>query len=219
MEPEQVAGGPLPPQPPPNPWKWAALILAAAVVILTAEIFLLHPAGSTAGPAPVLTTAATPATPVQAATTPAASTRPTLGRTPAPVPTAPGVTPTPGESPIPATTTPTSTPACIPAGPPGFTVTVSPVQATAARGETVTYRMAIEAQNCFAEPIHMELVASVLFLSQTYDLGTQDPPYPRIFNYPFQVPDTLPPGVTVNGVVRSTGGGITRENQLSLTVQ
>ena len=214
MKPEPVAGGPLPAvaQPPPNPWKWAAIILAVAIVIMAAWMLLPQPAGSPAGSAPVLTTAATPATPVQAATTPAVTTGPIVGRTPAPVTTAPGVTPTPGETPIPA-------PSCVPAGPPGFTVTVSPVQATASRGETVTYRMAIEAQNCFAEPIHMELVAGVLFLSQTYDLGIQDPPYPKSFEYPFQVPDTLPPGVIVNGIVRSTGGGMTRENTLSLTVQ
>jgi hypothetical protein len=65
----------------------------------------------------------------------------------------------------------------------------------------------------------MELVASVLFFSHTYDLGIQEPPYPKTVEYPFTVPDNLPSGVTVNGVVSSTGGGITREDQLSLTVR
>jgi hypothetical protein len=98
-------------------------------------------------------------------------------------------------------------------------VTVSPTQITAGRGETVTYQMMIEAQNGFSGDIHMELVASVLFFSHTYDLGIQEPPYPKTVEYPFTVPDNLPSGVTVNGVVSSTGGGITREDQLSLTVR
>ena len=115
-----------------------------------------------------------------------------------------------------ATTQPASTQT--PSGPPGFTVTVSPTQITASRGETVTYRMKIEAQNGFSDRIHMELVASVLFFSQTYDLGTQEPPYPKTFEYPFKVPDNLWPGTTVNGILRSTGGGITREDQLTLIV-
>jgi hypothetical protein len=107
-----------------------------------------------------------------------------------------------------------------PSGPPGFTVTVSPVQASAAKGETVVYHMTIEAQNGFSENVSMKLTASVLFiLSNTYDLGTQAPPYPKTFEYALKVPDTLFPGATVNGVLTSTGGGVTRENQLTLNVK
>jgi len=112
-----------------------------------------------------------------------------------------------------------ATPSPTPSGPPGFTVIISPVQASAAKGETVTYTMKIEAQNRFSGKIHMELVASVLFFSQTYDLGTQEPPYPKTVEYPFTVPDNLWPGTTVNGVLRSTGDGITREDHLMLTVR
>jgi len=98
-------------------------------------------------------------------------------------------------------------------------VAVSPVEATAARGQTVTYRMVIDAQNCFSENVTMKLTASVFFpLSNTYDLGTQTPPYPKTFEYALTVPDSLFPGATVNGVLTSTGGGITRENQLTLHV-
>ena len=104
-------------------------------------------------------------------------------------------------------------------GPPGFTITISPTQATAGRGETVTYTMLIEAQNGFDGQIHMVVTAGFLFFSQTQDLGYQGPPYPKTIEYPFTVPGTLPPGVTVNGVVTSTGDGITREDHLSLTVR
>ena len=36
--------------------------------------------------------------------------------------------------------------------------------------------------------------------------------------YLFTVPDYLPPGVTVDGTLRATGGGIVRENRLTLQV-
>jgi hypothetical protein len=104
-------------------------------------------------------------------------------------------------------------------GPPGFTVSISPASATAARGETIVYTMRIEAQNGFSEEIHMQIVASVLFFSQTQDLGTLKPPYPTTIEYPFKVPDTLFPGTTVNGVLTATGGGLTREDHITLTVK
>jgi hypothetical protein len=135
------------------------------------------------------------------------------------MPTTLGVTLPPSQE---RTTFPRATPAvtCVPSGPPGFMVTVSPVEASAARGETVNYQMTIDAQNCFSENVSMKLTASVLFiLSNTYDLGTQEPPYPKSFEYALKVPDTLLPGTTVDGVLTSSGGGITRENKLTLHVR
>jgi hypothetical protein len=221
-----VDPSPREPQVPAGRWQWLVAGLAVLAGVLIAAAILpplpTTPPGEISYPVPgTVTTNALPAP----TTTPGTIT-PTPGRTPAKeVPPAPDESPAIGgtkaaeETQL---TTPSGTaPAqsCVPAGPPGFTVTVSPVQATAARGETVTYRMTIEAQDCFAEPIHMELVASVLFLSQTYDLGIQDPPYPKTIEYPFRVPDNIPAGVTVNGIVRSAGGGITRVNQLALDVK
>jgi hypothetical protein len=107
----------------------------------------------------------------------------------------------------------------VPSGPPGFTVTVFPAETTAARGETVTYTMTVDAQNGFSDDVSMQLVAGFLFFSESHDLGTLEPPYPKTITYPFTVPDTLPPGVTVNGLLTSTGGGITRENRIILHVQ
>jgi hypothetical protein len=80
--------------------------------------------------------------------------------------------------------------------------------------------MTIEPRDCFSGEIHMTLTATAfLFMSQTEDLGVQEPPYPKTIEYPFTVPDNWPSGLTVNGVVTSTGDGITREGHLSLTVR
>jgi hypothetical protein len=107
-----------------------------------------------------------------------------------------------------------------PSGPPGFTVTISPTAATGAKGETVIYHMTIEAQNGFSENISMQLDATALFvIRRTVDLGVQEPPYPKTIDYPFPIPADWPSGVTIDGVVTSTGGGITREDRLSLTVK
>ena len=202
---------------PPDRKKWTIIgfIVGALVVIAALSLPCLQMKPPQGVPPPV------------SVTVPGTTIIPPAHRTPeATIPASPQITPTGKVTPLPASTpTPTgqatlppaSTPT--PGGPPGFTVTVSPTQITAGRGETVTYHMRIETQNGFSEKIHMELVAGVLFFSQTYDLGIQEPPYPKTFEYPFKVPDNLPPGVTVNGVVRSTGGGITRENQLTLSVQ
>ena len=193
MEPAPVAEE-SPPPASPNRKKWATIALVIAIAGIAAAVslpgLLATPPGDQAHPisGTVLQTTITPPS----------------HRTPGPtIPVSPG-----------ATSSPT------PSGPPGFTVTVSPVEASAGKGETVTYSMKIEAQNGFSEKIHMELVASAFFgmVSQTIDLGTQEPPYPKTIEYPFEIPADWPPGITVNGVVRSTGGGITREDQLTLTV-
>jgi len=127
------------------------------------------------------------------------------------------VSPVPSLPPGIETPFPAATP--VPSGPPGFTETVSPAETTAARGETVTYTMTIDAQNGFSDDVSMQLVAGFLFFSESYDLGILEPPYPKTITYPFTVPDTLPPGATVNGLLTSTGGGITRENRIILHVQ
>ncbi len=188
---------------PPDRKKWAiialVLVIAGVAAVAILPSLLATPSGGQAHPVP--------------GPVPLTTITPPSHRTPRPtLPVSPGATPS---------ETPSETPSATPtySGPPGFTVTVSPTQATAGKGEKVTYTMEIDAQNGFSDTIHMELVASVLFFSQTYDLGTLEPPYPKTVEYPFTVPDNLPSGVTVNGVVRSTGGGITREDQLTLTVR
>jgi len=200
MEPAPVVEeSPVPPS--PDRRKWAILALIIVIAGIAAATFL----------PPLLAPPQSDQIHPISGTVPQTTITPPTHRTPRPTLSgSPGATPS---------VTPSATASPTPSGPPGFTVTVSPVQASASKGETVTYTMRIEAQNGFSDKIHMELVASVLFFSQTYDLGIQDPPYPKTIQYPFTVPDNLWPGTTVNGVLKSTGGGITREDPLTLTVR
>jgi hypothetical protein len=132
------------------------------------------------------------------------------------------------------TATPTSLPATdtrsTPAGsqvtvtpslpdPPDFTLTTSPVSASARPGETVTYTMVIDGKNGFASPVSLELTATALFVTRRYDFGTYHPPFPQTIGYPFVVPDYLPPGVTIDGVLKATSGGLVHENRLMPVVE
>jgi hypothetical protein len=205
MEPAPGAGKSPPPKPPWDRKRWAMvafmIVIAAVVAAVSLPGLVVEPPGGTSGPI--------------SATVPGTTIIPPHHRTPVPAaPKSPGATPTETAE---ATLSPT--PSETLSGPPGFTVSIFPVQATAKKGDTVVYHMTIEAQNGFTGEIHMMVTAGFLFFSDTKDLGVQEPPYPKTIDYAFTVPGTLPPGVTVNGVVTSTSEGITREDHLSLTVQ
>jgi hypothetical protein len=192
------------PQAPPDRKKWAVIgfIVVAAAVIAAVSLpgLLVKPPQGVLYPV-------SGTVPVTTVIPPAHGTLETT------IPATPGATPT-GQ----ATPAPSSTPT--PGGPPGFTVSIMPAEASGAGGETVVYHMTIEAQNGFSENISMQLEATALFvIKKTVDLGVQQPPYPKTIDYPFFIPADWPPGVTIDGVVRSTGGGITREDQLTLTVR
>ena len=142
--------------------------------------------------------------------------KPTLSRT-IPITTLPVSTARPASTGTSVTVTPTASPT--PTGTPDFTLTTSPASASAGRGETVTYTMVIDGKNGFASPVTLQLTAGALVVSQTYNLGTYNPPFPQTIRYPFTVPDYLPPGVTVDGILRATSGDLVHENRLTLRVE
>jgi hypothetical protein len=134
-----------------------------------------------------------------------------------PIPTSSQVSATqPASSATQVTVTATASPTS--SGSPDFTLTTSPASVSAGRGETVTYTMVIDGQNGFASPVILQLTASALLVSQTYDFGTYHPPFPQTIQYPFIVPDYLPPGVTVEGTLTATSGDLVHENRLTLRV-
>jgi hypothetical protein len=189
-----------PSQKPLIPRKYRGFIPLGIVILVMAAFYLgpiLFPEGSggssqNPSPTPTLTETATPTSSPASPTQPAGAT--TQGT-------------------VTATASPTYS------GPPDFSLSTSPTSVSTGRGETVTYTMVIDGKNGFSAPVTLELTASALFVTRTYDFGTYDPPFPRTIQYPFTVPDYLPPGVTVDGTLRATGDGLVRENRLTLQVE
>jgi hypothetical protein len=123
---------------------------------------------------------------------------------------------TPDESAFPTITT-LSSPTI--SGPPSFTLLVTPVEVRAGPGDTILYTLTIEPEGGFSQPVSLRLEVSALFLYRnSFDLGSVNPPYPRTFEYLFRVPQDVPAGVTVKGILTAEGGGHTEERDLILLV-
>ncbi len=146
----------------------------------------------------------TPVSPVIRATTPGHTGTGVQNPTPFPVSVLP-VTPVPAESSGPVTPRP-------------FMLSVSPASASGRPGETISYTLRIDGGEGQTEPIHFTLTAGALFFSQTYDLGEEQPPFPKTSVYQFIVPGNIPSGITINGVLTATGAGQTREQPVTLMV-
>jgi hypothetical protein len=100
-----------------------------------------------------------------------------------------------------------------------FSFSVSPVTASAQPGDTLSYTLRIEGGQGQTEPIHFTLKASALFITQTFELGDEPPPFPKTVTYQFVVPGNVPTGITINGVITATGAGQTREQPITLIVK
>jgi len=130
------------------------------------------------------------------------------------VPKPPPEVPVTGKPPVSVPPEPPSSPAAtvtttIVQGPPSFRLLVTPVEARARRGEAIQYTMTIEPKGGFDKPVSLRLDVRALFLySESFDLGTVDPPYPKSVGYRFVVPANAPPGITVSGVLSGEGGGL-----------
>ncbi len=93
-------------------------------------------------------------------------------------------------------------------GPPTFTLLVTPVEARAPPGGTVHYTLTIEPKGGFDDQISLRLTVSALAIyRETFNLGTVDPPYPKVFEYQFVVPSDVPSGISIRGVLTGEGGG------------
>jgi len=99
-----------------------------------------------------------------------------------------------------------------------FTLSVSPASASGKPGETISYTLRIDGGEGQTEPIHFRLTASALLFSQTYDLGDEQPPFPKTSVYLFAIPGNIPSGITINGVLTASGAGQTREQLVTLKV-
>lgn len=120
-------------------------------------------------------------------------------------------------SPLPASPLTVTSPTV--SGPPSFILIVTPVEARARPGDTILYAMSIEPNGGFNQTVSLRLdVSALLLYRNSFDLGSVTPPYPRTLTYLFRVPDEVPGGVTVKGVLVAEGGGHKEERDLILLV-
>lgn len=115
------------------------------------------------------------------------------------------VTPVPGDS-------------SAPLAPRPFSLSVSPAAASGKPGDIITYTLLIDGGEGQTEPIHFTLKASALFFSEVYDLGDEQPPFPKTSVYQFVVPGNIPPGITIKGFLTATGAGQTMDQPVTLKV-
>ena len=196
-------------------WKFYALIIvlviaAASLLILIGYPLLQHHVTSAPGGSEPVVQETNPVNTVTGGNAPAA--HDTLS--------APPVTLSSRSTPLPSSA-PTLLPTSVPlttVTPVPFTLSVTPQSSSARPGDKLTYTLNIQHGEGLTGPIHFSLAANVLFFSQTYDLGTVDPPFPKSITYDFMVPGNLPSGVTVNGVITATGNGQTETQDISLNV-
>jgi hypothetical protein len=99
-----------------------------------------------------------------------------------------------------------------------FTLSVSPASTSGKPGDTISYTLRIDGGEGQTEPIHFTLTASALFISQTYEIGDESPPFPKTSVYQFTIPGNIPSGITINGVLTASGAGQTREQPVTLKV-
>jgi hypothetical protein len=202
-----------------------ALIIAGIIVAgIASFVFFTQPGGpgtdvrspSPPGGSPVLTTPVATAIPVtrEQVTQPVVTVTTALVTTT--TPRATSLLPTPAATPETFSPGGGSEPAVV-AVP--FTFSVSPVTARTRPGETLSYTLRIDGGQGQTEPIHFTLKASALFFTQTYELGDEQPPFPKTVTYEFVVPGNVPAGITITGVITATGAGQTREQTVTLTVE
>lgn len=100
-----------------------------------------------------------------------------------------------------------------------FTISVEPKEMTANVGDEVTYSMSITADEGFNDPISFKLDISALGYQVTLDVGQQDPPYPKDFEYSFTLPSEIPIEVTAEGVMTATSGDYVVQETVEITIK
>lgn len=100
-----------------------------------------------------------------------------------------------------------------------FSIDVEPEKLSVKAGDEVTYQLRIDAEEGFNGSIDLELEVTALGYSITFDLETQNPPYPKDFEYTFTMPSDIPLGVTAQGVLRATSGEHVQEEHVEISIQ
>ena len=96
-----------------------------------------------------------------------------------------------------------------------FSISVDPKKKTVKAGDDVTYTIEISADAEFSESIYITLEVEALSYHDTYDLGSQDPPFPKEFQYTVPIPEDVPGSITIHGTIT----GSSMEHTVSEEVQ
>ncbi len=100
-----------------------------------------------------------------------------------------------------------------------FSITIEPEEASVNPGDSIKYKMRIDAQEGFEEPIDLSLEVNSLVYSKKHNLGTQYPPYPKEFEYTVDVPSNVPIGVTAEGVLKAVSGEHVQEEKVTMSIK
>ncbi|MDN7025330.1 hypothetical protein FGU65_10565 [Methanoculleus sp. FWC-SCC1] len=103
-----------------------------------------------------------------------------------------------------------------------FSLTISPRTVTARPGETILYRVSVQPEDGFREPVYLAVSATALngAISRSSNLGTISPPYGAVTRE-IVIPN-LPPlvsGTTVDATITAVGGGTVRTQHLQLVIE
>lgn len=99
-----------------------------------------------------------------------------------------------------------------------FSIDVEPNEFTIKPGDEVKFSVRIDAVEGFTDSIEFELDVSCVGYSDTFDLGTLDPPFPREQEFTFSIPSEIPVG-SVQGTLRGTSGEHVVEEDVEITLQ
>jgi hypothetical protein len=101
---------------------------------------------------------------------------------------------------------------------PQFWIDVQPNKTTAKAGDSITYRATVNAAPGFNRSIHFVFTATALGIDIGIDLGTQNPPFPKSFEYNVQIPQVAPAGLAVKGALTGTSDGESAEEDVEITI-
>jgi len=99
-----------------------------------------------------------------------------------------------------------------------YSIDVEPKKTNAKAGDTITYQLKVTAQTEFNDPIKFDLRITAMGYGTDLDLGTQQPPYPKEFEYNVKLPDNIPTGITATGILKATSGIYVVEEEVEITL-
>ncbi len=100
-----------------------------------------------------------------------------------------------------------------------FSISVEPENTTAKPGDDVTFTIDITATSGFTDSITLILEVEALSYNDIFDLGIQDPPYPKHFQYTVTVPEEVPVSVTAYGTLTASSMGHTVTEEVQITIE